>query len=62
MMTCPICNKPTNDAVKPFCSKRCADIDLHQWFTGAYALPSEDEPDEGELEQLVQLMENEPAS
>jgi len=41
--TCPICRKnPTVEAYKPFCSKRCADLDLQRWFTGAYAIPGEE--------------------
>lgn len=36
---CPICGKPTDPAVRPFCSKRCADVDLQRWFAGAYAIP-----------------------
>jgi hypothetical protein len=43
---CPICRRPTVPAVKPFCSSRCADVDLGRWFTGAYAIPvAEDEND-----------------
>ena len=38
--TCPICGKPRVDRYRPFCSKRCADVDLHRWFTGAYAIPA----------------------
>lgn len=49
--TCPICRKPTEAAFRPFCSKRCADIDLHRWFSGSYAVPGssedEDEPGDG---------------
>lgn len=41
-MTCPICRKPTTEAYRPFCSKRCADVDLARWLTGAYAIPAED--------------------
>jgi endogenous inhibitor of DNA gyrase (YacG/DUF329 family) len=42
---CPICGKPAVQAFRPFCSKRCADIDLHRWLSGAYAIPAaEDEP------------------
>ena len=29
----------------PFCSRRCADIDLHRWFTGLYAVPAVEAPD-----------------
>jgi hypothetical protein len=38
---CPICGKPTDARLRPFCSARCADVDLGRWFTGAYALPGE---------------------
>ena len=41
-MSCPICNRPTETAFRPFCSKRCADIDLAKWLNGSYAIPSED--------------------
>ncbi len=40
---CPICGKPTDEVMKPFCSKRCADVDLHRWFGGVYAVPVEDD-------------------
>ncbi len=36
---CPICAKPTEVGYKPFCSRRCADVDLQRWFTGRYAVP-----------------------
>jgi len=36
---CAICSKPQDDAYRPFCSKRCADVDLQRWFTGRYAVP-----------------------
>ena len=46
---CPICSKPTEQTFKPFCSKRCADIDLNRWLSGVYALPvKEDEDEDGE--------------
>ena len=37
---CPICGKPSVRATYPFCSKRCADIDLNRWLSGAYAIPA----------------------
>lgn len=37
---CPICGKPAIFALRPFCSKRCAAIDLHRWLNGAYAIPA----------------------
>ena len=36
---CPICGQRTVAEYKPFCSKRCADVDLQRWFTGRYAIP-----------------------
>jgi endogenous inhibitor of DNA gyrase (YacG/DUF329 family) len=42
---CPICDKPADPRLKPFCSARCADVDLNRWFTGAYALPARDDED-----------------
>lgn len=43
---CPICRKPVDPAFRPFCSKRCADVDLQRWFTGAYAIPVVEADDE----------------
>ncbi|WP_171015740.1 DNA gyrase inhibitor YacG [Devosia sp. FKR38] len=40
---CPICGKPTVAAFKPFCSKRCADVDLNRWLTGGYVIPARDD-------------------
>ena len=39
---CLMCKKDVADAFKPFCSKRCADIDLGRWLKGAYAIPGQD--------------------
>ena len=40
---CPICKKPAEPDYRPFCSKRCADVDLQRWFTGGYAIPAEED-------------------
>jgi uncharacterized protein len=46
---CPICGKPALPDFRPFCSKRCADVDLHRWLTGRYAVPAvEDDEDQSE--------------
>ena len=37
---CPICAKPAVAAHRPFCSPRCAQVDLGRWLTGGYALPA----------------------
>lgn len=40
-MKCPICRQPAHPDFKPFCSKRCADVDLGKWVSGSYAIPGE---------------------
>lgn len=54
---CPICHKVVaENKYRPFCSKRCADIDLGHWLDGSYAVPAQelDEKDYEELEHVVQ--------
>lgn len=43
---CPICRKPADPAFTPFCSTRCADIDLGRWLTDRYAIPTAEDEDE----------------
>lgn len=44
---CPICQKkPADAAMRPFCSKHCADVDLQRWFTGRYAIPVVDDDED----------------
>lgn len=45
---CPICRKPAVDRYQPFCSKRCADVDLSRWLKGGYAIPGEPEGEDSE--------------
>ena len=42
-MTCPICQRETDPKYKPFCSRRCADVDLGRWLKGSYAIPVTEE-------------------
>jgi len=46
---CPICAKPAAEAFRPFCSRRCADVDLNRWLSGVYAVPGKEEEDEDGL-------------
>jgi uncharacterized protein len=39
---CPICKRPSAQKFHPFCSNRCAQIDLGRWVGGTYAIPGED--------------------
>ncbi len=43
---CPICGAPPDPAFRPFCSRRCADVDLSRWLRGAYAIPAQSADDE----------------
>tara|TARA_B110000971_G_C19996616_1_gene494642 strand:+ start:1531 stop:1731 length:201 start_codon:yes stop_codon:yes gene_type:complete len=56
MAKCPICKtNETVQAYRPFCSKRCADVDLHRWMGGHYAVPAVEAPDDfdTEIEQAL---------
>jgi endogenous inhibitor of DNA gyrase (YacG/DUF329 family) len=47
---CPICGRQAAAEFRPFCSRRCADIDLNRWLSGAYVIPGaetdEEEPED----------------
>jgi len=46
-MPCPICAKDSDAKYRPFCSRRCADIDLGRWLNESYVVPApanEEEP------------------
>jgi endogenous inhibitor of DNA gyrase (YacG/DUF329 family) len=43
---CPICGKPADAKLRPFCSRRCANVDLNRWLSGVYAVPIKEEEDE----------------
>ena len=60
---CPICREPTVKAHRPFCSKRCADVDLGRWLKGGYAVPGEPvpgEPGSGDPDSLAGFPDVEP--
>jgi uncharacterized protein len=42
---CPICGRAPETAFRPFCSKRCADVDLGRWFNESYVVPEPIDPD-----------------
>jgi len=57
---CPICGKPTVHAVRPFCSARCADVDLARWVSGAYVIAggqsdADEDGDEGFAKETAGL-------
>jgi endogenous inhibitor of DNA gyrase (YacG/DUF329 family) len=50
---CPICSKPVDPVARPFCSKRCADVDLQRWLSGRYVVPGTDDDDENPLSEEI---------
>lgn len=48
---CAICGRPQVVRYRPFCSTRCADVDLHRWLGEQYAIPATetDDPDADDL-------------
>ncbi len=51
-MNCPICDKESAPGYRPFCSRRCADLDLGNWLTGRYSVPSAELDDTEEPERI----------
>lgn len=43
---CPICGQTTDLKYKPFCSKRCADVDLNRWLSGVYRIETDETPED----------------
>jgi uncharacterized protein len=51
---CPICGRPTDASYRPFCSRRCADVDLSRWLRGTYAIPDEAESEDGDAKDATE--------
>jgi uncharacterized protein len=47
---CPICGKPAAAPHQPFCSGRCADVDLGRWLKGIYSVPTDEPPEDAPAE------------
>jgi uncharacterized protein len=45
---CPICGEPVVRRFRPFCSRRCANVDLNRWLSGVYAVPVREDEEEDE--------------
>jgi len=66
-LACPTCGelaaspaKPGGKSPRPFCSRRCADIDLGRWFQERYAIPAVDAADDSIVEPLARSTAGEP--
>lgn len=47
---CPVCKRSARPEHAPFCSAKCADIDLGRWLTERYRIATDERPAEGETE------------
>lgn len=52
-MSCPICHKEQDAKYRPFCSRRCADVDLGKWLTGSYTIPAQAIDDENPADEAA---------
>ncbi len=50
---CPICGQASPQQDHPFCSPRCADIDLNRWLAGRYVIPAESVEDSEDEDALA---------
>ena len=55
---CPICGTKPIHKFRPFCSRRCADLDLSKWLNGNYSVPL-NKLDEDDIEELETLRQKE---
>jgi len=57
---CPICTKPGLRPHIPFCSARCAQIDLGKWLNGDYAIPAHEAEQDSNIEALLAEADKDP--
>jgi len=43
---CPVCGKPTEETYRPFCSRRCADVDLQRWLAGIHRISGDEQAED----------------
>jgi uncharacterized protein len=57
---CPMCRAPTEHVTRPFCSKRCADLDLSRWLSGGYVIQgvSQDDDEDGDNADEARVLES----
>lgn len=57
---CPTCGKAATARYRPFCSKRCADVDLSRWLGGGYVVPGHEPADPEDLAAAIQDQDEAP--
>ena len=58
---CPLCQRPAEILYRPFCSRRCAQLDLGKWLTGRYAIPPHEAMEDSDVETLLAAHESQQA-
>ena len=56
--TCPLCQQSAEALYRPFCSRRCAQLDLGKWLTGGYAIPAHEAMEDSDVETLLSAHES----
>ena len=54
---CPLCKQQAEVPYTPFCSSRCAQLDLGKWLTGGYAVPAYEAMYDSDIETLLDAYE-----
>ena len=55
---CPLCEQPAKAPHTPFCSRRCAQLDLGKWLTGDYTIPAHEAMEDSDIEMLLAAHES----
>ena len=55
---CPLCEQPAKAPHTPFCSRRCAQLDLGRWLTGEYTIPAHEAMEDSDVEMLLAAQES----
>ena len=55
---CPLCEQPAKAKHTPFCSRRCAQLDLGKWLTGDYTIPAHEAMEDSDVEMLLAAHES----
>ena len=58
---CPLCGQPAKAPHTPFCSRRCAQLDLGKWLTGDYTIPAHEAMEDSDVEMLLAAHESQQA-
>lgn len=54
---CPVCGAPSDSAVRPFCTSRCANVDLLRWLRGGYVIEGREDADEDGMDDVGEPMQ-----